>query len=49
MELLYDKSILNHYSIVKGLNINSMIKVLNKILNLEKITFIKGITYETRF
>jgi len=33
----------------KGSNIYSMVKVVNKILNLEKITCIKGLQYETRF
>ena len=34
---------------VNGLNASIMVKVLNKTLNLEKITCIKGLQYETRF
>ncbi len=34
---------------IKGVNTYSMVTVVNKILNLEKITCIKGLQYETRF
>jgi hypothetical protein len=34
---------------VNGLNASTMVKVLNKTLNFEKITCIKGLLYETGF